>query len=329
MAARNSIVTYLGGVTSGDVLNALMNELVALGWTLIEDSITSDDFFVVQDDKPTDALSRAIFRVGYANISATDYITFTLYGAWAPGAPGSGSNPVGLNDPSQSPTTGTAQRFHLLDLTNGGQFFIDYDDAVGGYLHVASEANAVLNLTRTMMTTCTIKHDTFPNYGVLGFGITVTYYSELNDLARLCCWFPPQNHVGTVSSGIEGIRNVLQTANDEAGYCVSPVFAHDNPQNPGTFVLGPVEVDTYNKDTGVDLAWPLLIGNFDDTIDSVANGAAMGFRGEMEGFKGIRAGLGVAPRTTINVNGKRFLAYPGEDGASVSELRLYYLVPAA
>jgi hypothetical protein len=324
MAVRNLVVNYAAAATVSDVLNALLDAFTStgafagtgLGFTLLEDSIAGSSLFVVQAQQPGEVKSRMIIEVRYANISATDYIAFVLWDSWTPGAPGSGGDSVQLTNPTLSPTTSTTRRFHLLDLTNGGNFWLDGNDATGVHCVIHSEANSVVNQLGHFIAVCSIERSFAEgnlgvNYGVLAFSDSgVSDYLQADTAAEAIMWIPPINHVGNVSNNV-----FASPGADQAVYmCMIPV--HQDIAVGGTQALTGrgSEADTYN---GGELIWPLLIANTSQRRGrdfSAPAGTAFGYRGICQGVFGYSQGAAVGFRSDVldDTTGQTFLAYTGD-----------------
>ena len=315
MAIRNLVVNYPTSTTKGVVLTNLMEALTSTGafsgagagMTLVEDSITGDDFFVVQADQPTEPLSRMILKVEYVFASAVDWIWVTPYEIWTPGAPGVGTNSVNFVDPALSPTTSPDRRSHRIDFTNGGNFYLDCDDTTGLYLGVHSEYNLAVPVQNTVghkICVCSNQKSSLSgnlgvNYGVIGASqnTTGTYFMNVLNAANTLFWVPPVNHLGFASNG----GSALSTSTERAAYICSPPFANGIISgNRQTLTgRGGVEItfDTYNDG---ELLWPMHIMNVGPRHTTPGPvGMAYGYRGIAHGLFGYGVGALVGWRSTV------------------------------
>lgn len=331
MAVRNLTVSYAPAATVADVLNALLEAFtstgafagVGLGWTQIEDSIAGSSLFVVEAQQPSELKSRMVLEVRHANIAATDYIAFILYESWTPGAPGSGTNPVQALSPSFSSGSSTASRFHRIDLTNGGNFYLDGDDATGLSCTIHSERNGVVNALGHFMSVCSVERSFAEgnlgvNYGVLAFADSgVAQYLVATVTTDTMMWVPPINHAGNSSNS-----HTPTAATDRA------VYVCGAPNQNGVTISGTMhltgrgdQADTYN---GGELVWPLQIANMSTrrlNSFTAPAGSAFGYRGICSELFGYSQGAAIGWQSTVldDTTGKSFLAYTtdGLDGNTV------------
>lgn len=323
MAAVNLSITYPPASTVSSIMNTLLDAFESsgafagagngLGFTQIEDSIAGSSIFVVQAQQPSEAKSQMVIEVRHANIAALDYLAFVVWESWAAGAPGVGTNSVQVTDPTTSPTTNEEERFHLIDLTNGGDFFFDADDTDGRWLAVHSKANGVENKPNHFVCVCSIEKSSQPNYGVLAWhSASIAYYLKSDEDANGCLWIPPVNHIGNNSNTHAPAANLERAAYQ----CHAPVFAFAGTTDLNTSSIcgaaaGAAIDDTYN---GEDLVYPLYIHNSTSRIQSnIARpaGVAFGFRGFARGIFGFRRGSHTPRRFNLDDIGAglKYIAY--------------------
>lgn len=332
MAIRNLVVNYPTATSKGVVLNNLMEAFISTGafagagagMTLLEDSITSDDFFVVQAQQPTEPKSRMIIQVRFHPVTAVDYIWLTLWEIWTPGTPGVGTNSVEVTDPDVSDTTSPQFRSHLIDLTDGGRLYIDTNDVTGLYCTIHSDSNIAVPVnaaTGHIFTVCSIEKsfaegNLGTNYGVFAVAdaATARFLGQVDTSIDFMMWIPPVNHLGNNSNSPQPATN-----RDRAAYALSIPFSSRNGGlrlvTTGRSSAGGsagVAFDTYNDG---ELSWPLFIGNLGDYASGSVGppvGAAFGYRGVAHGIFGYPPGALVGWRSQVvdDNTGKKFFVYP-------------------
>ena len=328
MGAVNLTITYPAASTVSSILNTLLDAFTStgifagagngLGFTNppLEDSITGSSLFVVQADQATEPKSRMIIEVRHVVVATLDYIAFVVWDAWTPGAPGSGGNSAQVTDPSVVPADNEESRFHLIDLTNGGKFYLDGDDVDGRWLAVHSEANSVWNNTNHYVCVCSIEKSAQPNYGVLSWHRSTTvHFLRPDEDSNGCFWVPPVNHIGNPSDN-QGPRVNLGVA---GYYCHAPIFSYTGSfglqASPICGVVGDAaQFDTYNGD---DIVYPLYIHNSSGLAQGGTPrpaGVAYGFRGFARGVFGFRRGAASPTRFNLDdvVTSLKYIAYVGD-----------------
>jgi hypothetical protein len=338
MAVRNLSVAYAPGSTVVQILNALKDAFVSegafagtgLGFTELEDSISGNSLFVVQCQLPAEPLSRMIIEARYSTAPGWDAIAFVVWDQWTPGAPGSGNEQVQSTDPggSYAPTQDPAYRYHRIDLTNGGTFYLDGDDATGLYCAIHSERGVgpTRNPVQHLISVCSIQKSAAqgnfgPNYGVMHWAETTTYNFLGGDGWDVQCslWVPPKTHEGFGN----GVQGWLQAASRGMNYLAMPPNVGWNTWGGESSVSGRTQTDpdTYNN---AEILLPIFIGNFSYHRGSNTNwttpvgGRPMGYRGIMNGIYAYAGGNPVPWRTAITDpdTGNEFYVYSinGADG---------------
>jgi hypothetical protein len=337
MALRNLQVDY-GAVSVAAVLGLIKDAMLSAGafsgagmdFTQVEDSIAGSSFFVVQANQPSEPKSRMILQFIHAVVSTDDYIGVTVWESWSPGSPGSGTNPVMATDILNTPTTSPALRFHELDLTNGGRFYIDGDDVDGRGIAIHSDRGvtpgALVSPAQHYIGVCSIEKSVQPNYGVLAWVDAATpEFLSASEFAEHCFWIPPVNHLGNASNAF----NPIVTTERAAYQCHAPVFEYSSTESISSMSGRGDKVDDYNSG---EIIYPLFIRQLSGRIGLAAVrpvGSAFGFRGVLRGIFGYSRGAAIGFRSTIQDADtlQNFLAYPST-GVSNS-ITPYYVMPKA
>lgn len=334
MTVRNLVVNYPVSSTVSGVLTALKEAMTStgafagagLGMTLLEDSISGSNLFVVQAQQPTEPLSQMIIEVKYSNILATDYIGFVVWRGWTPGSPGAGVDSVLSTDISTSSTTSPTGRFHIIDLTNGGNFYLDGEDVTGLWFSAHSDRNIavpVVNPVGHFVSVCSIEKslaegNSGVNYGVFSFADdngSDYLVAQLN--SNVILWTPPKNHDGFTDNSVGPHVGTGRASYDAT---VPLPWRHGTlgQPNPITGRTSGAQ-DTYNDG---EIIWPIYIGNMTTHRSfgtPVPAGSAFGFRGICHGIFGYAVGALVGWRSIAvdDATSKDFLIY-SLDGSSGS-----------
>jgi hypothetical protein len=334
MAVKNLFITYSGGSSVSDILTLLRDAFVGqLAFTLIEDSIGSDNFFVVKNNVPAVAKSRMVVQARYMQISGTDYVSFVVWSDWTPGSPGSGEHSVQATD-FVTATTNPAMRYHLLNFAAGGAFYLDGDDTDGRWLSVHSVAGATPNPVNTYVSVCSIESPSGINLGV-NYGLLVWSGGGAADnryispsFSVTSQWVPPVNHGGFPSNSHFTGWHI-----DRASYvCHGPLYITPDGFARGALAGRGSSLDTYN---GTDLLFPLHIhqttsrANLWNAQHTRPAGSAYGYRGVCRGIFGYAYAVNLGFRTPVTdpLTGQQFLIYAGRGAESGTDNMLYYGVP--
>lgn len=204
MSIVNKVINYSSSATVAGILGALKDAMVALGWTVLEDSISGSDLFVVQAQQQSPSNNQQILEFRSFAPSST-YIAIVPWDSWTPGTPGSGGNSVYALDPARNSNSQLDYNYVLLDLTNGGIIFLD-GDTDGSIVVVTGitynngwDPLTYLGVFGVLDGAAT---DTYPNYGAL-----MWHQVDINNNLRSfndgnfeCCFVVPVNEEGIASA---------------------------------------------------------------------------------------------------------------------------------
>lgn len=309
MTARNIAVIY-ENESNLQVLAKLMDAMVnQLGFTLIENSISTDSFFVVQHQGSPNPWNRMILKVQH-HTATDDYIAFVPIGQWVAGSPGKGYWSVKYNDPDDSPTTYRQYRYHEVALSTaneGGVFYLDCDDEDGAYFVVQSamftsaDAWIISNVT-TLVFCCSHESEYTPNYGLVVWcdAQSTPKYLDPTNNANYAIWCPPYAHNWAVCKHADYERTVNS---NPSSYLL--VGAYSFPK-VGSVSWGPEVEDT---NTGEKLAVPLMI--FGTTHGLTYERSAPGYATGTRGFAKKVLGFGMNLGATGRHEGQRFVVEHG------------------
>jgi hypothetical protein len=293
-----------------------------LNWVLVEDSIATDDLFVVRAQAAVGNINdRILLRIRY---NALDYLAVTLCEGWNTGSPGSPDYTVQVVDDDNGPNQSYTNRFPADDiLTDGGVLYVDSDDAAAEYVAISwyNDDDAAFEDCVFIAATCGIKSPGVPNYGVLAWynGSNPTYLRGGNG----CYWIPPRNHGGQPSN-----ERLADGDTEPAAYwCHAPMGGFSGTTGDVATGVAGIWIDSA---TNARMLWPLSI--MMSPVGLFGNrpaGTAMGYRGRLQGVMGYGRGFG--PRTTVvdATTGTRVVVintYPSENDPETPPL--LYAVPA-
>lgn len=348
MAAVNKIISYAAVATVEEVLDALLTAMTTggateLGWILLEDNndgLNGDgshgQFFAIENQKPSLGNSRMILEFRFV-LSVNDYIAVTLWrGPWVATittTKGTGSVSTQSTDATFTVATDRDRRYHRLDLTNGGTFYLDGDDTIGKWLCVHSEFGSPTPDAGTrsdcghFFSVCSIEKDhRGTGYGVLAFlrDDTNRHFSAWDAGTKIqnYYWVPPRDHGGRDSSDID-CGNFTAASGEQTRYWAGgPMHRHRITTN-GVDLGGMAALDTYNPD---DMLFPIHVGN----PQTGGQGTPAGYRGILHGVFLGRTGWNLAWRSIVVADGANYVVYSGGPADPGSTDGHHYLaVPAA
>lgn len=315
MGAKN-IAVYHENNSVAEILALLRDAMVnQLGFTLLEDSISGNNFFVVQHQGSSKVWSRMILKVQYLS-SSGDWISFTPVGQWVAGSPGKGYWVIPYNDPDVA-TTVLDHRYHSIVVSTaseGGVFYLDCDAADGSYFvaqsarYTSSDAWEINNIT-TAVLVCSQESEYVPNYGLVTYHNSggIVYQLEASNNSSYACWSPPYGHNWSVCK--DGPYERYDTG-DPAAYLLFGQYAPPIGGNSPMY-WGPQFRDTYS---GEKLAVPLTIVGTQTGFQypRQAPGAVFGARGfakKVLGYGMALAGTGryEAQRFVVNHGGQQYM----------------------
>lgn len=267
MAILNKVINYSSSATTGGILGALKDAMVALGWTVLEDSISGSSLFVVQAQQQSPSTNQQILEFRYFAPS-DEYIAIIPWDSWTPGTPGSGGNSVYALDQARNSNAGLSTNYLAVDTTNGGLIFVDGDTdgsivlVTGGTYENTWTPGTYLGIFGVLDG----KVDgTYPNYGALLWRRSAdltNITSFMTDDKSVPCFVVPTNEQGTASAQMQWQNEVCCYEHLGVG-----MVGGYNTENIDVMRMPISHQAEACLDGTYDMIYPLIFGNLVEATD--------------------------------------------------------------